>query len=328
MNKTKTAVLLINLGSPSAPTAQAVRPYLRQFLSDRRVVEVNPILWNLILRLAILPFRSPVSAKRYESVWLPEGSPLIVYTERLAKKLQKAFDEEGSAVKVAFAMRYGEPDQDRIFRELHEKEGFDNIVVLPLYPQYSATTTASVADILGASLAKMRSQPHWHLISDYHDNPEYARAIAASIKAHWKTKGELGEKDRLVLSFHGMPKRYCDLGDPYDRQVRKSAQMIIDELGIAPEEAVIAYQSRFGKEEWLQPYLTPQLERLAAEGVERVDILCPGFSIDCLETLEEVSDEARQTFLSKGGKEYNYIECLNDSSDAVSLIKNLVSKHL
>ena len=327
MNSEKTAVLLVNLGSPEAPTARALRPYLKEFLSDRRVVDVNPLLWAVILRCIIVPFRSPKSAERYASVWTDRGSPLAVYTQDLAEQLSVSLAQSGTPMRVAFAMRYGKPSQDEVFRSLHEREGYDRIIVIPLYPQYSATTTASVMDGLTESLRGMRSQPKLQFVRDYHDNPAYINAVADSIRNLWQQKGPLGRNDLLVLSFHGMPKRFCELGDPYEQQARRTADFIREELGVTEDQAPMVFQSRFGKEEWLQPYLSDALLQYAHRGVERVDVICPGFAADCLETLEEVGEEGRATFLEAGGKEFNFIPCLNATEGGVQIIKDLVLRH-
>lgn len=310
--KEKISVLLVNLGSPEAPTPEAVRPYLKEFLSDPRVIEVSPWIWKPILHGIILRTRPKASAAKYKTVWTPEGSPLIVHTRALASALQKEFEAlVPGAVQVDWAMRYGAPSVKEVLERIHLKDGIQKVLVVPLYPQYSATTTATVCDALGAALAGMRSQPAVRILRDYHDHPLYIRAIADSIRAHWEQKGGLESDSRLVLSFHGMPKSYSDKGDPYLSQCRRSAELIRNELGVSEEKCLMTFQSRFGKEEWLQPYTDVTVRGLAEKGIKRLDILCPGFSADCLETLEEIDGEVREEFIGKGGQEFNYIGCLN-----------------
>lgn len=310
--KEKISVLLVNLGSPEAPTPEAVRPYLKEFLSDPRVIEVSPWIWKPILHGIILRTRPKASAAKYKSVWTPEGSPLIVHTRALAAALQKEFETLApGSVQVDWAMRYGAPSVKDVLERIHIQDGIQKVLVVPLYPQYSATTTATVCDALGAALSGMRSQPAVRILRDYHDHPLYIRAIADSIRTHWEMKGGLSRDSLLVLSFHGMPKSYSDKGDPYLSQCRRSAELIRNELGISEDMCLTTFQSRFGKEEWLQPYTDVTVRGLAEKGVKRLDILCPGFSADCLETLEEIDSEVREDFLGKGGSEFNYIDCLN-----------------
>ncbi len=327
MNEAKTAVLLVNLGTPEAPTAEALKPYLREFLSDRRVIEVNPIVWKLILNLLILPRRSKASAEKYKTVWRKDGSPLLSYTRQLAEKLGALFDAEGFAVRVGYAMRYGRPSLLEAIPRLH-REGVEKILIVPLYPQYSATTTATAMDKVCEALTGMRSQPEIRVIRDYHDHPAYIESIASSIQGLWKRKGALAEDGRLVLSFHGMPKSYCEKGDPYDKQVKRTVELVTEKLGIDPALVVCSYQSRFGKDVWLQPYTAPTLAELAKSGVKRVDAVCPGFSADCLETLEEIKEDAKSVFISSGGKTFNYISCLNAGDQWVESLKGMIEPHL
>lgn len=327
--KEKISVLLVNLGSPEAPTPEAVKPYLKEFLSDPRVIEVSPWIWKPILHGIILRTRPKASAAKYKTVWTPEGSPLIVHTRALAAALQKEFDEAvPGAVQVDWAMRYGAPSVKEVLERIHLKDGIQKVLVVPLYPQYSATTTATVCDALGAALAVMRSQPAVRILRDYHDHPLYIRAIADSIRTHWEKKGGLSEDSRLVLSFHGMPKSYSDKGDPYLSQCRRSAELIRSELGVSENQCLMTFQSRFGKEEWLQPYTDVTVRGLAEKGVKRLDILCPGFSADCLETLEEIDSEVREEFLGKGGREFNYIGCLNAEEHWATSFKKIIENEL
>ena len=324
----KTAVLLVNLGTPEAATASALKPYLKEFLSDRRVVDLNPFLWKTLLNLVILPFRGPQSAQRYAQIWMKEGSPLKVYTDRIARKLRERLKASaGPDIKVAVGMRYGKPSQVEVLKSLH-LAGYDHILVLPLYPQYSSSTTASVMDAVSKALSEMRSQPKFFFVRDYHDHPLYIRALAESIRAHWKKHGELGERGRLVLSFHGIPERYRDEGDPYPKQAEETAHLLIQELGVEPNQVVFAYQSRFGKEEWVKPYTASAVAALARDGIDRIDVVCPGFHTDCLETLEEIGLELQEEFKGAGGSEFHYIPCLNDSSSSVDLLESIVRENL
>lgn len=324
----KTAVLLINLGSPDEPTPSALKPYLREFLSDRRVVDLNPIFWQALLNLVILPCRSPKSAARYAQVWMKEGAPLKVYTDRIADKLRQRLQENGIDAEVFVGMRYGTPSQISVFKTIHNEYGFDRVLVLPLYPQYSSSTTASVSDALSAALQQMKSHPKVRFIRDYHRHPFYIKALAALVRAHWGKIGPLNEKGRLMLSFHGMPVRYCQTGDPYPKQVRETTDLLIQELGVDSSKVVLSYQSRFGKEEWLKPYSDETARQLAREGVERLDVICPGFHTDCLETIEEIGLELKETWLKAGGKDFHYIPCLNDSEASVSLVEKIVEEEL
>ncbi len=327
MTSPHTAVLLVNLGTPEEPTAKAVKPFLKEFLSDPRVIEVNPTLWKIVLNCMILPRRSPKSAKKYEKVWMKEGSPLIVHTKNLVPKLQKRLDPDKKEIKVDYAMRYGKPSIKDVLPKLHS-EGAEKVLIVPMYPQYSATTTGTAMDMVCDALKAMRSQPEIRNIRDWHDHPAYIKAIADSVRLHWKRKGPLDEKSKLVLSFHGMPQSYCRKGDPYKEHVFKSAKLIEKELGLKPEQLVVTFQSRFGQDLWLEPYTEPTLRELPSQGIERVDILCPGFSADCLETLEEIDMDCRKAFLDSGGKQFNYIHCLNSDDGWVNALNEIVSPHL
>ena len=324
----KTAVLLINLGSPDEPTASALKPYLREFLSDRRVVDLNPIFWQTLLNLVILPRRSPKSAARYVQVWMKEGAPLKVYTDRIADKLRQRLQQKAVDADVFVGMRYGNPSQVEVFKTIHNEHGFDRVLVLPLYPQYSYSTTASVFDAVSKAMQQMKSHPKVRFIRDYHTHPLYIKALADQIRDQWAKVGPLGKKGRLMLSFHGMPVRYCEEGDPYPKQVRETTDLLIQELGVDPSKVVLSYQSRFGKEEWLKPYSDETTRHLAREGVERLDVICPGFHTDCLETIEEIGLELKETWLKAGGKVFHYIPCLNDSEASVSLVEKIVEEEL
>jgi ferrochelatase len=319
----KTAVLLINLGTPDAPTTGAVRRYLREFLSDPRVVEIPRAIWWCILRLFILPFRSAQSAKKYAAIWTNEGSPLKVHTEKQAKLLHGYLGERGHAIRVEYAMRYGSPSVNSVLQKLKE-EGCDRILLLPAYPQYSGTTTASLFDAVFRHYAHTRNVPELRFIKHYHDHEAYIEALRQSVQAHWEMTGR---PDRLVMSFHGVPKRTLMLGDPYHCECHKTARLLAQALGLNDDEYLVTFQSRFGKAEWLQPYTAPTLQQLAREGAKRVDVICPGFTSDCLETLEEIAMEVRQLFLQAGGQDFHYIPCLNEDHAWIKALADLVELH-
>ncbi|WP_076593463.1 ferrochelatase [Herminiimonas arsenitoxidans] len=320
----KTAVVLVNLGTPDAPTTSAVRRYLKQFLSDPRVVEVPRAIWWFILHFLILPFRSGQSAKKYASIWSNEGSPLKVHTEKQAKLLGGYLGERGHKVKVVYAMRYGQPSVASVLQQL-KADGCDRILVLPAYPQYSGTTTASIFDAVFSHYAQERNVPELRFVKHYHDHDGYIRALRKSVLAHWDMAGR---PDKLVMSFHGVPKRTLTLGDPYHCECHKTARLLAKELGLTPDQYLVTFQSRFGKAEWLQPYTAPTLRKLAKEGINRVDVICPGFIGDCLETLEEIAMEARHDFMSAGGKDFNYIPCLNEDDAWIKAMAEITELHL
>ena len=303
-------VLLVNLGTPDEPTPGAVRRYLRQFLSDPRVVELPRLAWLPILYLFVLPLRPAKTARKYQKVWTRDGSPLRVYTLRQAQILKGSLGERLRAlVPVEPAMRYGEPSIAAGLKALREK-GVDRVLVLPLYPQYAASTTASVDDAVKAALRKWKPAPEVRMIQDFHAHRAYAKAVAKNITEYWFKHGR---PDRLVMSFHGLPQRSVDRGDPYQKQCLESARLIATELGWNDARTVVTFQSRFGAAEWVKPYTDATLRALGKEGVGRVDVCCPGFAADCLETLEEISLEARDAFLHAGGKEFHYIPTTNDT---------------
>ncbi|HEY8607485.1 MAG TPA: ferrochelatase [Noviherbaspirillum sp.] len=319
-----TAVVLVNLGTPEAPTAAAVRPYLKQFLSDPRVVEIPKLAWWPILHGLVLPFRSSRSAAKYASIWSKEGSPLKVHTERQAALLQDALGKRGHGIEVVHAMRYGKPSVPEVLDRLRAK-GCDRILVLPAYPQYSGTTTASVFDAVFAHFARVRNVPELRMVKHYHDDDGYIHALKQSVLGHWE---QHGRPDRLVLSFHGVPRRTLTLGDPYHCECHKTARLLAEQLRLSADQCLVTFQSRFGKAEWLQPYTAPTLQQLARDGVSRVDVMCPGFIGDCLETLEEIGIEARHDFLAAGGKEFHYIPCLNESADWIGALAEIAEQHL
>ncbi|MBE2896231.1 ferrochelatase [Pasteurellaceae bacterium HPA106] len=311
----KTGILLVNLGTPSAPTASAVRTYLRQFLSDRRVIDVPRWLWALILNGAILPFRSPRVAKLYQSIWTAQGSPLLAISREQQQKLQQRFTD-GNII-VELGMTYGEPSiQSAVDNLIAQAVG--KIIVLPLYPQYSSTTTASVFDAFAASLKQHRYMPEIAFIHHYHNHPNYITALANSI-------GKLNDDELLLFSFHGIPQRYADEGDIYPQHCQQTAQAVATALGLSDTQWRMTFQSRFGKEPWLQPYTDVTLEQLAKAGKhKRIAVICPGFSVDCLETLEEIAEENRDIFIANGGEHYRYIPTLNARDDHISMMETLV----
>ncbi|MET3131134.1 ferrochelatase [Oxalobacteraceae bacterium GrIS 1.11] len=320
----RAAIVLVNLGTPEAPTTAAVRSYLKQFLSDQRVVEIPRLLWWLILHLIILPFRSSKSAKKYASIWTSEGSPLKVHTQKQALLLRGALGERGHHVTVAMAMRYGSPSLPEVLAKL-KREGCQRIVILPAYPQYSATTTGSIYDAVFAHYARVRNVPELRFVKHYHDHEAYLNALRDSVLAHWQINGR---PEKLVLSFHGVPKRTLLLGDPYHCECQKTARLLADKLGLRPEQYLLTFQSRFGKAEWLQPYTAPTLQQLARDGVKRVDLLCPGFTSDCLETLEEIAMEAKHEFEAAGGKQFSYIPCLNEAPAWIAALADIAEQHM
>ena len=288
-----------------------MRRYLAEFLSDARVVEIPKLLWWLILHGVILRTRPKKSAAKYASIWTPEGSPLKVWTQKQAVMLRGYLGVRGHTVEVRYAMRYGNPSIASQLDQL-KADGVTRVLILPAYPQYSATTSASVFDAVYSWAAKVRLIPEFRFVNQYHDDPGYISALAAKIRQHWQKNGQA---EQLVMSFHGVPQRTLKLGDPYHCHCHKTARLVAEKLGLKKDRYKVTFQSRFGKAKWLEPYTEPTLISMAQSGVKRVDVLCPGFTGDCLETLEEINMEARHAFLEAGGKEFRYIECLNDSPE-------------
>lgn len=317
-----TVVLLVNLGTPSAPTTSAVRFYLAQFLSDRRVIDLPRWLWLPLLYGVILLVRPRRSARLYQRIWTAAGSPLLTGTAALAHALQLHFDP--AEVEVRYAMRYGEPGITTVMREFKASKP-RSLIVLPLFPQYSAATTASVFDAMSAELCRWRCVPDLQFIVDYHDDDGYIDALAESVEAHWR---EQGRADQLLLSFHGIPQRYVAAGDPYATQCESTAQRLKARLGLGADEIKLCYQSRVGLEVWLQPYTDATLRELPAKGIRRVQVLCPGFAIDCLETLEEIAMTNRHTFLAAGGERFEYIPALNAQPAHVNALDALIRRRL
>jgi ferrochelatase len=319
----RVGVLLTNLGTPEAPTAKALRPYLKQFLWDPRVVEVPRPLWWLILNGIILRVRPKRSAAAYAEVWTDEGSPLLTHSLNQAKALQCALTESyGDQVIVDVAMRYGKPSIASAIDKMLSA-GVRKLIVLPLYPQYSAATTGSTFDAIADEFKQRRWLPDFRFISHYHDHSGFINAITNRIKAHW---AEHGRTDKLLFSYHGMPQKYLENGDPYHCECHKTTRLIAEQLGLAPNEYMTTFQSRFGRDPWLQPYTDETLKALPQQGVKSVQIICPGFSSDCLETIEEIGGENCEYFLEAGGQRYEYIPCLNAEPDHIELMRTLIEE--
>ena len=319
----KTGVLLVNLGTPDSTSWWDIRKYLKEFLSDRRVIEVNPFVWQIILNLFILTFRPSKTAKAYKEIWMQKEnmSPLRYYTLMQTKKLRERFDN--NKIVVDYAMRYGNPSIKSIMKKLHQ-EGCENIIVLPLYPQYAAPTTATVCDEVYRTLLKMRWQPSLQIIPHYESEPLYIDALVNSIN---KKISELNWKpDLIIASFHGIPKKYFEKGDPYHCYCQKTSRLMSEKYKEIPIKTT--FQSRFGPQEWLQPYTDKTLEDLPKEGKKNILVICPGFSSDCVETLEEIAMQGKESFMKFGGKNFDVIPCLNDNDDHINLIKKLISNFI
>jgi len=324
-------VLLVNLGTPDAPTAAAVRRYLAEFLADPRVVEIPRAVWLAILHGIILRIRPARSAAKYAAIWTGDGSPLLVHGTRqrtlLAGYLRQKLEARGlppDHVRVELAMRYGQPSIAAAMGRLREA-GCDRVLVVPLFPQYSAAATGSVFDAVFAHASRMRRVPELRTVASFHDHPAYIRALARHLNDDWMKNGR---PDRLVLSFHGLPRRSLDLGDPYHCLCQKTARLLGVELGLTAGEILVAFQSRFGRAEWLRPYTLDTVVALARDGVSRVDVFCPGFVADCLETLEEIGMEVKNAFVAAGGREFRAIPCLNEDPAWIAALTDLVVEHL
>ena len=319
MRQTKTGILLANLGTPDAPTPEAVKRYLRQFLSDQRVVDTSPALWWPLLRGVILPLRAPRVAKLYQSIWMEDGSPLMVYS----KAQQQALAQRLPNTPVALGMSYGSPSLESAVDELLAS-GVEHIVVLPLYPQYSCSTVAAVWDELARILARKRGIPGVSFIRDYADDSSYIDALAKSARDSF---AQHGEPDLLLLSYHGIPQRYADEGDDYPQRCRDTTRELVSALGLPPEKVMMTFQSRFGREPWLTPYTDETLKMLAEKGTQHIQVMCPGFSADCLETLEEIAVQNREIFLEAGGKQYEYIPALNAAPEHIEMMVKLTDAY-
>lgn len=317
MSQTKIGILLANLGTPDEPTTPAVKRYLRQFLSDPRVIDLPKLKWQFILNAFVLPKRSPKVAQAYQGIWTEQGSPLLAISIQQQKSLQTYFNAKGKDVVVELGMSYGNPSiESAVSRLLNQN--VDKIIVLPLYPQYSSSTTASVFDAFARGLSQHKKMVPFEFIHSYHNDPLYIQALANSISL---------EADELLLfSFHGIPERYEREGDFYPTHCKETAKLIAEKLGLAPEQWFLSFQSRFGDEVWLQPYTDETLESFPAKGVKKVAVICPGFSADCLETIEEIGEENRENFIHAGGESYRYIPALNASADHIKLMAKLIEQ--
>ena len=320
----KTGVLLVNLGTPNSTNWFDIRKYLKEFLSDRRVIEVNPIIWQIILNLFILTFRPSKTAKAYKKIWMnkEDMSPLRYYTEKQTFKLDEKIGNE--SLIVDYAMRYGQPSIKSKINNLKEI-GCENLVILPLYPQYAAATTATVCDEVYRTLSNMRWQPSLQIIPHYESEPLYIQAISKSIRnkitqINWKP-------DLIMASYHGIPKKYFEKGDPYHCYCHKTTRLITENINLEIP-IITTFQSRFGPQEWLQPYTDKTLEKLPKEGKKNILVICPGFASDCVETLEEISMEGKASFIEAGGENFDFIPCLNDNEDHINLFENLVLKYI
>jgi len=321
---TTTGILLCNLGTPDAPTAPAVRRYLGQFLMDPRVVELPKALWWLILNGIILRIRPSKSAAKYATIWTPEGSPLKFWTQKQATLLRGYLGERGHKLEIRYAMRYGQP---AIAQELDalKAAGCTRILIVPAYPQYCNATAASVFDAVYDWAHKVRNLPEFRFVNRYHDDAGYIQALKNSVQKHWLAHGR---PDKLVMSFHGMPERTLHKGDPYHCECHKTGRLLAEALGLKRDEYAVTFQSRFGRDKWIEPYTEPTLVALAQAGTKRVDVVCPGFSSDCIETLEEIDQEVREAFLHAGGQEFHYIPCLNDNPDWLHALADLCERHM
>ena len=336
-NNATTAVLLCNLGTPDAPTAAALRTYLKQFLSDPRVVEIPRLVWWFILNGIIVPFRSTKSAKKYASIWTPNGSPLKIWTEKQAKLLEGWLGEAGHRVTVRYAMCYTTGAVCPSIATQLDKfkaEGISRVLILPAYPQYSSTTTAAVFDQVYAWASQVRSIPELRFVNRYHDDSGYIAALETSVRKQWQINGKpnfdsVGQSgDMLVMSFHGIPERNLHLGDAYHCECYKTARLLAEALGLNATQYKVTFQSRLGRAKWLQPYTEPTVIAMAKSGVKRIDVICPGFNCDGLETLEEINMEVRHAFTAAGGQTFNYIPCLNDDNAWLSALSSITQKHL
>ncbi len=317
-------VLLVNLGTPDEPTSKSIRRYLGQFLSDPRVIEIPALIWQIILRGFILTRRPQALAPRYEEIWLPEGSPLLVWSQAQALGVQRHLSDSGVAAHVELGMRYGNPSIAGAMGALRAK-GCERILVLPMYPQYAASTTATAVDAVAAYAAKLRNQPELRFVKRYYDEPGYIDALARQVTEYWALHGK---PQRLLLSFHGLPRRTIQQGDPYHRDCMETVLLLKRRLGADAELVHVSFQSRFGAEKWLEPYTEPLLREWARQGISQVDVMCPGFLADCLETREEIQMQCRDAFLEDGGKQFRYIPCLNDDPAWISSLAGLVKKHM
>jgi ferrochelatase len=319
----KTGILLTNLGTPDEPTARAIKPYLKEFLSDPRVIEIPRFVWQIILRCIILQIRPSRSAKTYSTVWTKDGSPLLVIAQKQLDLVKKGLKPEFSNTVVELAMRYGNPSIETALNKL-KKQQVRRLLVLPLYPQYCAATTASTFDAVTNVLQKWRWIPELRFINQYYEEKNYIKALSKSIQDFWKIHNK---PQKIIFSYHGIPKKYHIKGDPYHCFCLKTTRLVKEDLNLKEDEVITTFQSRFGREEWLQPYTSQTLKELPGKGIKNINIISPGFSADCLETLEELEEENKEYFLKAGGEQYKYIPCLNDNPLHISMMLGLIQKH-
>ena len=320
----RVGVILVNLGTPEAPTAPAIRRYLREFLSDPRVIEIPKLLWWPILNGPILLARPRKLAPRYASIWMEGGSPLMVYTQRQVEGVRAVFAARGLDVEVETGMRYGQPSIERAMLSLRDK-GCEHMLVVPLYPQYASSTTATVVDEAMRVAGHMRNQPAMRFIKRFHTDPLFIKPLGDKIAAYWQAHGR---PQKLIMSFHGLPRQCVEMGDPYCRDSYETAHALAQYLGLGADAYQVTFQSRFGPAKWLEPYTEPTLKKLAEDGITEVDVVCPGFLADCLETLEEIQVEVCETFMHAGGKRFRYIPALNDDPAWIQSLSDLVQSHL
>ncbi len=317
----KLGILLVNLGTPEAPTAKALRTYLAEFLSDPRVVEIPRLVWMIILHGIILRIRPKKSAAAYAEVWTEQGSPLMLHAQDQTHAIrERMLAEYGAHIQVELAMRYGQPSVSNTLDDML-RDGCRKMIVFPLYPQYSGSTTGSVFDALAADFTKRRWLPHFRYIGCYHTHPGYIDALAKSVEQHWETHGRA---DKLVLSYHGVPQHFLLKGDPYHCQCHVTTRLLATRLGLKEDEYMTCFQSRFGKAQWLQPYLDQTMKSLPDQGVKSVQVICPGFSADCLETLEEIAGENKEYFMESGGERFEYIPALNDRPEHIDALMTIL----
>lgn len=321
----KVGILVTNLGTPDAATPSALKVYLRQFLSDTRVIELPAWKWQTILNLFVLPFRPKKVSEAYASIWTEQGSPLLVTTESQAKKLeQRLLEEIGTPITVAVGMRYGNPSIESALKKLRD-DGAEKILVIPMYGQYASATSGSTFDCVADELKRWRRVPSLRTIMDFHDYDGYITCLAKSISDYWEKNGR---SEKLVMSFHGIPLRYYLNADPYPCHCRKTARLVAEKLGLKESEYMVTFQSLFGREEWVKPYTDASLIKMAKSGVKSVDVICPGFLADCLETIEEIEEENRENFIEAGGEKFHYIHALNDRDDFMDELSKLALSHL
>ena len=323
-SKEKIGVLITNLGTPDAPNKKELKVYLNQFLSDPRVIELPKILWQILLKLVILQIRPSKSAEAYKQIWTDKGSPLLDIANRQLNKIQSSFSSKNENIVFEVGMRYGNPSIPDALLKLQKKQ-VRRLLVLPMYPQYCAATTGSTFDEVTNVLQKWRWIPEMRFINQYFEEKNYIEALSNSIKSFWK---KTSKPQKIIFSYHGIPKRYLTNGDPYHCFCLKTTRLVKEQMGLSDDEIMTTFQSRFGREEWLKPYTSETLKELPKQGIKNIHIISPGFSSDCLETLEELEEENKEYFMESGGENYHYIPCLNDHDDHIDVFVNLIKKHI